>query len=209
MGKHCASPHNRRFLAAREPLVSKLRSIAKTKNITLYGLTNEILEQAINAYDLGEELSDIINVYRIIKMAKENRSLLIPERIWHPMLDKALERNDDVLKETFYDSGLWYGKYFSTVLPETDSLKEIRSLLKGIFWNASSLEIEQVGSKTILTCIEPDSTDLHTELLSTMFEGIMHSLGYQTNEKKVSRGLMMLTFKKNALGKEDDAPEER
>jgi len=142
-------------------------------------------------------------------MAKENRSVLIPERIWYPILDKALEKNGDLFKETFYDSGLWYGKYFSTVLTETNSLEVIRSLFKGIFWNASSLEIEQIGGKTILTCVEPDSTDLHTELLSTVFEGIMHSLGYQTNEKNVSKGLMMLTFKKNMLGKEDDALKER
>jgi len=209
MATHRESPRSRRFLAAREPLVSELRSIAKAKNKTLYGLTNEILEQAIRANSLGEELSDVINNYRIIKMAKENRSVLIPERIWYPILDKALEKNGDLFKETFYDSGLWYGKYFSTVLTETDLLEGIKSAFQTIFWNASSLEVAQIGDKTILTCIEPNFTDSHTEFLSTVFEGIMHSLGYKTNERNVSRGLVMLTFTKNVLGKEDDALKER
>jgi len=209
MDTHCPSLKSRRFLAARESMVRQLRSIAKAKNKTLYGLTNEILEQAIHANDLGEELPDIINNYRIIKMAKENRSVLIPERIWCLTLDKALEKNGDLFKETFYDSGLWYGKYFSTVLAESDSLEGIKRAFQTIFWNVSSLEVAQIGDKTILTCAEPNFTDAYTEFLSTVFEGIMHSLGYRTNEKNVSRGLLMLTFTKNTLGKEDDARKER
>ncbi len=207
MRAHGASPRNRRVLAAREPLVKKISSIAKAKNRTLYGLTNEILEQAIRANELGEDLQDIINNYRIIKMAKENRSVLVPERIWYLILDKALEKNADLFKETFYDSGLWYGKYFSTVSSEAASPEGIGDLFKTIFWNTSSLEITQKEDLTTLTCVEPNFTKSHTEFLSTVFEGIMHSLGYQTNEKKVSRGLLMLTFAKNALGKENGAQE--
>lgn len=199
----------RKFLAAGEELITKLRSIAKAKNKTLYGLTNEILEQAIRANDLGEELPNVINNYRIIKMAKENRSVLIPERIWYLTLEKAFEKTDDSFKETFYDSGLWYGKYFSTVLTNTNLLEGIRSVLQAIFWNVSSLEVTQNSDKIILRCIEPNFTDPHTQFLSTMLEGIMHSLGYLTNERNVSRGLVMLTFTKNALGKEDDGFKER
>jgi len=207
MSTHRSSPANRRFLAAKEPLVRKLRSIAEARSRTLYGLTNEILEQAIRADDLGEELQNITSQYRIIKMAKENRSVLIPERIWYQVLDKALEKNGDLFKENFYDSGLWYGKYFSTVSSEAASPEGIRDLFKTIFWNTSSLEITQKEDLTTLTCVEPNFTKSHTEFLSTVFDGIMHSLGYQTHEKKVSRGLLMLTFAKNALGKEKSAQE--
>jgi len=207
MSTRRSSPANRRFLAAKEPLVNKLRSIAEARSKTLYGLTNEILEQAIRAEELGEELQNITSQYRIIKMAKENRSVLIPERIWYQVLDKALEKNGDLFKESFYNSGLWYGKYFSTVSSEVASPEGIRNLFKTIFWNASSFEITQNGDLTILTCIEPNFTESHTEFLSTVFEGIMHSLSYQTNEKKVSRGLLMLTFSKNTLGKENGAQE--
>jgi len=199
----------RKFLAAREELVKKLHSMAKARNQTLYGQTNEILEQAIRANDLSEELPEIINNYRIIKMAKENGSVLIPERIWYQTLEKAFEKSDGSFKETFYDSGLWYGKYFSTVITNTDSLEGIKSALKTIFWNASSLEVTQNGDKIILRCIEPNFTDSHTQFLSTMLEGIMHSLGYLTDGKKISRGLVMLTFTKNALGKEENVFKER
>jgi len=209
MGSHYVSPKGRRFLAAREELVSKLRSIAKAKNKSLYGITNEILEQAIRLNSLGEELPDIINNYRIIKMAKENRSVLIPEKIWYQTLEKAFQKTDDSFKETFYDSGLWYGKYFSTVLTDTHSLEGIKSALQTIFWNASSLEITQNGDKIILRYIEPNFTDSHTQFLSTMLEGIMHSLGYLIDGKKIARGLVMLTFTKNALEREEDVFKER
>ena len=207
MSEHCASPKSRRFLAAREPLVRKLRTLAKAKNKTLYGLTNEILEQAIRANDLGEELPDIINNYRLIKIAKENRSVLIPEQIWYQVLDKACEKDSEVFKEAFYDSGLWYGKYFSTVSAGTAAPEEIRDAFKTIFWNASSFGITQNGDRTVLTCAEPNFTESHTKFLSTVFERIMHSLGYQTHDREVSRGLLMLAFTKNASGKERDAQE--
>jgi len=209
MRAHCASPRNRRFLAATEPLVKKLRVIAEARNRTLYGLTNEILEQAICANELGEDLQNIIKSYRIIKMAKENGSVLVPERVWYLILDKALERNADLFKETFYDSGLWYGKYFSTLSGEAASPEGIGDLFKAIFWNTPSLEITRKEDLTTLTCVEPNFTKSHTEFLSTVFEGIMHSLGYETHGKEVARGLLMLTFTKNELGKEEDAPKER
>jgi len=199
----------RRFLAARDELVNKLRCIAKAKNQTLYGLTNEILEQAIHLNNLGEELPEIINNYRIIKMAKENRSVLVPERIWYLTLEKAFQKTDDLFKAAFYDSGFWYGKYFSTVLTDPHSLEGIESALQTIFWNTSSLAVIQKGDKIIVRCIEPNFTDAHTQFLSTMLEGIMHSLGYLTDGKKIAKGLVMLTFMKNDPGKEEDVFKEK
>lgn len=209
MGTHRTSLKSRRFLAASEPLVGRLRTIAKAKNKTLCGLTNEILEQAIRADDLDESLRDIINYYQIIKMAKQNESVLVPERVWHLMLDEAFEKNPALFKETFYDSGLWYGKYFSAILTDLDSLEGIKTAFQTIFWNVSTLEIAQIGDKTILTCTDPSFTAPRTEALSTVFEGVMHSLGYCTDEKNVSRGLVMLAFTKNVTGKEDDASKKR
>jgi len=199
----------RKFLAAKEELVGKLALIATARSKTLYGLTNDIIEQVMRANDMGEELPEIISNYRIIKMARQSRSVLIPERIWYLILEKVFEKNDDSFKEIFYDSGLWYGKYFSTVLTDIHSVEGIKSALQTIFWNASNLEVAQNGDKIILRCIEPNYTDSHTYFLSTMLEGIMHSLGYLTGEKNIFRGLIMLTFTKNATGKEDDVFKER
>lgn len=186
----------RKFLAAKEELVKRLRNLAKNKNITLYGLTNQTLEQVLLAEDLGEELPEIIENYRVIKMAKENRSVLIPEKVWHLVLEKAFEHTGDSLKEVFYDSGQWYGKYFSTVLSNVNSLREIKSFLGAMFWNVSNLDLKEESDKIILKLIEPNFSLSHTQLLSTMLEGIMHSLGYATQERNVSKGLVLLTFTK-------------
>ncbi len=186
----------RKFLAAKDELVKRLHDLAKNKNITLYGLTNEILEQALLAEDLGGELPEIIENYRVIKMAKENRSVLIPDRVWHLVLQKAFEHAGDSLKEVFYDSGQWYGKYFSTFLSKADSLREIKGFLGTMFWNVSNLDLTEKNHKITLKLIEPNFAISHTQLLSTMLEGIMHSLGYATQEKKITKGLVLLTFTK-------------
>lgn len=193
---YCVSLMSRKFLAAREELVKRLHEFAKSKNITLYGLTNQILEQALLAKDLGEELPEIIENYRVIKIAKENRSVLIPERVWHLVLEKASQQAGDSLKEVFYDSGQWYGKYFSTLLSKANSLQEVKSFLGAMFWNVSNLDLTEESNKITLKLIEPNFALSHTQLLSTMLEGIMHSLGYATQERKVTKGLVFLTFTK-------------
>lgn len=187
----------RKFLAARDVLVKKLRSIAKNKNVTLYGLTNELLQQAIRANDLGEELTKVIDRYYIVKTAMENRSLLIPERIWYVVLEKALENSSDSLKEVFYDVGLWYGKYFSAVSKGNDAIGQVKEALQTMFWNASSLDLMKTDGEIILRCLESNFTDSHTKFLSTMLEGVMHAFGYAIAEKETEKGLLLLTFRKN------------
>lgn len=189
-------PLGRKFLAAKDVLVEMLRSVAKGKNVTLYGLTNEILQQAIRANDLGEELPKVVDRYYIVKAAMENRSLLIPERIWYVVLEKALENSGGSLKEVFYDVGLWYGKYFSAGSKGNEAIGQIRQILQTMLWNASSLDLKKSDDEIILRCLESNFTDSHTKFLSTMLEGVMHAFGYTITEKETEKGLLLLTFRK-------------
>jgi len=191
----------RRSLAAKEEIVKELCGIAEEKKVTLYGLTNAILEQAIRAYEMGEDLPEIMREYSAIKMAKQNRCLLIPERIWYLVLEKSFKNKDASLKEAFHESGLWYGKYLSAILEDSASTQAIQSALSTIFLNVSALNVSHFGDRIILRCIEPNFTDLHTQLQSTMLEGIMNSLGYMVNERKVARGLITLTLTKDPARK--------
>jgi hypothetical protein len=200
---------NRKFLAAKEEIVRELSSIAEKKKTTLYGLTNDILEQAIKVHKTGDELPKIIGEHLIIQMAKQNGCLLIPERIWYTVLDRALRTDRASIKETCHESGLWYGKYFSTIMSDTASTEAVQSALRTVFWNASSLDVSRADDRIIVRCIEPSFTDSHTEFVSIMLEGIMDSLGYAVNEREVSRGLITLTLTDNSTGKREDVFKER
>jgi hypothetical protein len=194
---------SRKFLAAKEEIVRELCSIAEKKKTTLYGLTNDILEQAIKALETGEELSEIIREYSIIKMAKQNRCVLIPERIWYTVLDSAFRTDKASIKETSHESGLWYGKYFSAIMNAPLSNEMIQSAFQTIFWNASSFDVSQAGDKIKLRCIEPNFTDSHTEFVAIMLEGIMNSLGYLVNEREVARGLITFTLTEKSAGEKN------
>jgi hypothetical protein len=187
---------NRKFLAARDDLVKKLSNIAKSKNTTLYGLVNQILEQAIRANDLGDDLSETIDNHVFIKMARQNGLILIPEKVWYIILEKAFEKASDSLTDVFYDAGLWYGKYFSTIFTGDNTIQKVENALQTILWNISIFNLVENKDKIALRCIEPKSTHSHTIFLSAMLEGIMHPLGYSTVEKNISRGIILLTFKK-------------
>lgn len=187
---------NRKFLAARDDLVKRLSNIAKSKNTTLYGLVNQILEQAIRANDLGDDLSETIDNHVFIKMARQNGLILIPEKVWYIILEKALDKAGDSLTDVFYDAGLWYGKYFSTVFTGDNTIQKVENALQTILWNVSIFNLVKNKDEIALRCIEPKSTHSQTMFLSAMLEGIMHPLGYSTVEKNISRGIILLTFKK-------------
>lgn len=187
---------NRKFLAARDDLVKKLSNIAKSRNTTLYGLVNQILEQAIRANDLGDDLSEIIDNHVFIKMARQNGLILIPEKVWYIILEKASEKASGTLTDVFYDAGLWYGKYFSTVFTGDNAIQNVENALQTMLWNVSTFSLVKNKDEIALRCIEPKSTKSHTMFLSAMFEGIMHPLGYSTVEKNISRGIILLTFKR-------------
>lgn len=199
----------RKFLAAKEEIVREICGIAEKKKTTLYGLTNDILEQAIKAHKTGEELPEIIREYSIIKMAKQNRCVLIPERIWYMVLERAVRTDKASIKEAFHESGLWYGKYFSAIMSDLTSVEAIQNALRTVFWNTSSLTVSKVGDKVVLRSIEPNSTDSHTEFVSIMLEGIMNSLGYLVDERKVARGLITLTLTENSAGEKNNILKER
>lgn len=204
---NCTYPGNllvkyltRKFLAARADLAEKLSSIAKNNGVTLYGLVNQILEQAIRANSFGDEMPEIIDNHVFIKMAKQNGLILIPEKIWNVVLEKTFEKTGDSLTEVVYDVGLWYGKYFSTIFTDKNNIEEIENALKRMLWNVSILDLEKNSNNEImLRCIEPNITHSHTVFLSAMLEGIIHPLGYSTTEKNVSRGIISLTFEKRKL----------
>ena len=186
----------RKFLAARADLATKLSKIAKSRNVTLYGLLNEILEQAIRANDFGDDLSQILDNHFFIKMAKKNGFILVPEKIWCTILEETFGKNEESLNSAFYNVGSWYGKYFSTVFSNNDAIEQVEKALKSILWNVPNLNLAKNGNEITLQCTEPKFTDSHTAFLSTIFEGIIHSFGYATDAKDVSRGIISLTFKK-------------
>ena len=83
----------RKTLFAREDLVNRLLSIAKQQGRSLYGLVNEIFELAIRAEDLGVNLQKAFEERWILKKARKDGFILVPEGLWYEMAEIAYQNS--------------------------------------------------------------------------------------------------------------------
>ena len=109
---------NRKLLAVRADIAEKLAEIAKKKNLTLFALVSEALEQLVKAESRGESLQKILENHLALAAAREAGFTLIPETIWTNLVEKVFQSEEKAMAEAWRETGEWLGRYFKTVEPE-------------------------------------------------------------------------------------------
>ena len=186
----------RRFLAARSDLVEQVSAIAKGEHKTVYGVVNEALEQFVKAEGMGRSLAEVIDEYSVLKKAREIGSVIImAEGLWYQMLESVFEGSKDSLIKAWYNTGLWYGKYFAAEFLGQEPFKAVEKVLKVLLWGASDLAVIRSEDQVMVRCIGQKFPLSYTMLLASFLEGIGNALGYKTVGKDVSQGVILIAFK--------------
>jgi hypothetical protein len=185
----------RKFLAAREDVVDRVSQIAKLKHLTLFGLVNEALEQMAKAHRLNRSLSEIIDEYEILNLAKSTGSVILPGDLWRLMLESVGKRNVNDLLKAWHETGRWYGTMVQAQFSSEDKFKAAERVLKTLLWGCSDLAITRGGDSVLLRCIGPRFSQFYTNLLASFMEGMLSSYGYSAVKKDISRGVIILTLK--------------
>ena len=185
----------RKFLAAREDLVEKIKNLAKKKNLTLYALINETLEQVLKAEEAEKTLAEIVDEYKTLKMVKEAGFILTPSNLIYPILEKTFKDEEKNLTKIWFENGEWFGKYCKTMFPNQNHQKILEKILNTIFWDLSDCTINQNNDEISIKCVSSRYTSSYTHLLVSFILGMMKPYNYQPIKKDVSRGIVALTFK--------------
>lgn len=182
--------------------MDQIGEIAKRENFTLFGLVNETLEQAVRADRLGTSLSDIVDEYSALKMAKESGFILVSEGLFYQVLDWVFEERREDLEKLWYTFGQWFGKYHSAKFPQEDQLRMFEKVMKTLTWEASEFSLTQSADTVNLRVIAPRFPLSHSVLLSSFFKGVMQTFGLSPSRNEISPGVIFLTFVR-----EREAPE--
>jgi len=186
----------RKLLAARADLVEEISKLARSRNQTIYGLVNSILEQALKVYRMNLKLEDIVDSYMILRNLKNLGFIPLPEDVAYKALDHIF--NDDP-KETV-DLGLrlgeWYGRVLEAQLPDLKPPDMLRMIIREVAWAASEVAVLKNGDQLIVRCIGPRFSRSYTELLAHMAEGVALSMGFKTVQRYVARGVILLTLRR-------------
>ena len=188
----------RKTLFAREDLVNRLLSIAKQQGRSLYGLVNEIFELVIRAEDLGVNLQKAFEERWILKKARKDGFILVPEGLWYDMAEIAYQNSRDEALKRWFEAGVWLAKRYMEVESE-EPLEAFKRSLKAYSWNMAEMVIEEENGKISIRIISPRMTETYANLYSTFIEGALNTFGYKIDKKEVSFGNIRI----EAFGKEN------
>ncbi|MCD6538421.1 hypothetical protein J7L18_07430 [Candidatus Bathyarchaeota archaeon] len=188
----------RKTLFAREDLVNRLLSIAKQQGRSLYGLVNEIFELVIRAEDLGVNLQKAFEERWILKKARKDGFILVPEGLWYEMAEIAYQNSKDETLKRWFEAGVWLAKRYMEVESE-EPLEAFKRSLKAYSWNMEEMVIEEENEKISIRIISPRMPETYAKLYSTFIEGALNTFGYKIAKKEVSFGNIRL----EAIGKEN------
>jgi hypothetical protein len=185
----------RKFLAAKENLVEALAKLAKERHLTLFSLVNESLEQILRAEGYKKSLREVLDEYEALTIAKETGCVIVMEECLYRLIEKYYREDGESISRVWYDQGSWYGRLLPSHFIAKDGFEALEKFMRTIFWGLSDLTISEIEDGLVLRCIGPRLPESYTNLLASFLEGFIHSLGYRTVNKDVSRGIIFLTFK--------------
>lgn len=187
----------RKMLAAREDLVNKVLEIAGRRNVKLYGMINDLLELVIRAESMGLSLEEVVDQYGTIKAAKSAGFVPVVESLWYDVIKRLFRRSKKWMIKRWYESGQWYGKYYSVRNPQ-DPLMAFKNDMGSLTWNVSEFSIveDEGKDRVIVRCVSPRFPLSYVNLFSAFLEGALNAFGYECTKSGVSKGIIRLSFTK-------------
>lgn len=185
----------RKMLAAREDLANRIVEIADRKNVTLFGMLNDTLELVLKAEEKEISLEEAVNQYGMVKVAREAGFVPVVESLWYDTLDKLFKMDKDWMMKKWHESGQWYGKYYSTKVPQYP-LKAFKEDISSLTWNVSEFSVTENkdSSEVVVNCIAPRFLLSQTTLFSAFLEGALEAFGYDVSRRNVSKGILQISF---------------
>jgi len=164
--------------------------------MTVYSFTNEILQQAIKADGMNWSLEDIVERFRLLEIDRDSGAVFVATDTLLYMVERLYQQEKETLLKRWYGSGRWYGKYLQVKFHDEEPLDMVEKLLDACSCKSSEIRIFREENKLSLNWLSPNDSLEYTELFSKFLEGIIHSFGYNTKNNDVSKGLIVLEFKK-------------
>ena len=183
---------SRKLILVRNDLLEQVAKITAKEGRTFFSFTNEVFEQAIEAYNMHVTLAEALEFYKMMNIGKNLRCLLVPYDVFNHMTKKLYTIEREKLLEKWYESGLWNGNYLSIKFHNQNPLKVVQSFMKTSIWSLDEFSIDANKEKIDVKCFSPHLTLECTEMLAKFLKGMFNSLGYTIKSNTCLRGIIMM-----------------
>jgi hypothetical protein len=182
----------RMSLAVESNLGEELSQLAKKKNMTLYALTNEIIEVGIEAMNEGMDIDFLRDLWKTYRILRDFDAILLPSEFMDNLLSKLYEKDRDFLLNSFYKLGREVGKYIRILADTPEQLFQLgNKLLK--FYPLKTVNIKSIGPGLYeVSAFGVGGVIESTQCVFELAKGIFEEFRLRIVESEVSKGLLRL-----------------
>jgi hypothetical protein len=182
-----------------EDVAQELNKMANAQGKTLFSLTNEIANQALEAKRRGFSLEDAISAKKLIQSAKSSRMVLVNQDLWYFASSQAMKASSKKWQRLIRDSAQWQAHVFLDGSGLGEFLESLKKLVTNFYWDCTDVRVEPSGNEgdlTVRLAFVPEMPSLHTQALFTALEGLFNTQNYVATDATVRPGFFTATFKK-------------
>lgn len=182
----------RRLIFVPDEVLERLMDAPNRKGKNLTDFVEEILREALRAEEMGRDFREVVDFFEILQALMSSGAVFTPLDVLKYLTAQVYESKGDELRNKWYESGRWYGKYMKEKFK--DPVDSLRRLLKATRWDLDEVEVKRNGDAVKIRCVSTVMTPEGTEMLLGFIEGAMHALGYETRKSDYVKGIILLEF---------------
>ena len=184
-----------KLLVVPAELADRLKEVAVRHRVSLSSYVASILRAALRAEEMGVTLGEALNLYRMMEIQRGAGVLQAPRTALQPLLSKAYREGGEELRDLWFKAGRWYGLYLRTRLGGENPIGFLEEVLRH-HWNLDEVSFRGDDLELLVTLVSFTLSMEGMELLACYISGILHSLGFEEEDRSILEGLAKMRFRR-------------
>jgi len=184
----------KRLVYVPEDVLGDVTKVSRSRGESLGQFIEEALRQVVLASDVGYDPRQMAGLLKVIRAYRVLGGAFVPLDVLNHLVTVAYEGGREQLQAKWYESGRWHGKYLKETFE--NPVETFKTFLEETRWDLNEVEVKQEDDLVRVRCISTLLTIEGTELLGKYVEGVMHSIGYETEKSDHVKGMVVLEFKR-------------
>lgn len=184
----------RSTLSVNGEIAKELLALARERNMTLFALTNQILETAILLMKVGIDFQGLRNFVSVMKILKDVDAVVIPSDFLDKLIAELYKNNQKELLNSFKQLGTELAEYLKLEAPNIEKLISLAQTLSTLF-PLKRINLRRLNHTTYeLSAVGVGGRQESTLCVYYFVEGVLEKYGLEIQEKTIGKGLITVRF---------------
>jgi len=189
-----SSGKGKKLVYVSEALLEQAAKVCRDEDISLGRLVEVSLLQSVKINRMGYRSDQMADFFDVLQSNRVLGGLFVPLGVLDFMLEKCSGDELEKLRNLWFESGRWTGKYLSEKF--TNPIEAFGSFLQLSRWDLNEVDIKKEGETVRVRCISTVMSIENTNLLGRFIEGVVVGLGYVVLSVECLKGMIILSSKK-------------